>query len=155
MPLPQDSKLVTQVNEGTLVQLDGIAQLVVTDAAIQQSQTPRELLNQLLDQNRYGLAEQPAVGVTYYYRLTNNAEFVVWVKEVNTVFGETACGSGTCAIGVASALDSKQNQKIEVVQPSGERITTEAAFDKESGQVVASNMAGKVSVLYDGELGLS
>ena len=155
MPLPQDGKLVTQVNEGTLVQLDGIAQLVVTDTAIQQSQNPRELLNQLLEQNRYGLAQQPAVGVTYYYRLTNNAEFVVWVKEVNTVFDETACGSGTCAIGVASALDTKQNQKIEVAQPSGERITTEAAFDKESGQVVASNIAGKVSVLYDGELGLS
>jgi len=155
MPLPQDGNLATQVAEGTLVQLDGIAQLVVTDATIQQSRTPRELLNDLLEQNSYGLAEQPAVGVTYYDKVSKNAEFGVWVKEVNTVFDETACGSGTCAIGVASALDTKQNQKIEVVQPSGESITTEAAFDNESGKVVASNIAGKVSVLYDGELSLS
>ena len=155
MPLPLDGNLATQVAEGTLVQLDGIAQLVVTDATIQQSRTPRELLNDLLEQNSYGLAEQPAVGVTYYDRDTKNAEFGVWVKEVNTVFDETACGSGTCAIGVASALDTKQNQKIEVIQPSGESITTEAAFDNESGKVVASNIAGKVSVLYDGELSLS
>ena len=155
MPLPLDGNLATQVAEGTLVQLDGIAQLVVTDATIQQSRTPRELLNDLLEQNSYDLAEQPAVGVTYYDRDTKNAEFGVWVKEVNTVFDETACGSGTCAIGVASALDARQNQKIEVVQPSGESISTEAAYDNESGKVVASNIAGKVSVLYDGELSLS
>lgn len=155
MPLPQDGNLATQVAEGTLVRLDGITQLLVTDTKIQQSRTPRELLSDLLARNSYGIAEQPAVGITYYDRATKNAEFGVWVKEVNTVFDETACGSGTCAIGVASALDAKQNQKIEVVQPSGESITTEATFDNESGKVVASNIAGKVSVLYDGELSLS
>ncbi|HSW99498.1 MAG TPA: GNAT family N-acetyltransferase [Patescibacteria group bacterium] len=155
MPLPADGNLATQVAEGTLIQLDGIAQLVVTDVTMQQNRTPRELLNDLLELNSYGLAEQPAVGVTYYDRATKNAEFGVWVKEVNTVFDETACGSGTCAVGVTLALDTKQNQKAEVIQPSGESITTEAAFDNESGKIVASTIAGKVSVLYDGELRLS
>lgn len=155
MPLPQDGNLATKVAEGTLVRLDGIAQLVVTDAMLQQNRAPRELLTELLEQNKYGLSEQPAVGVTYYDKATKKAEFGVWVKEVNTVFDETACGSGTCAIGVASAIDAKQNQKLEVIQPSGESITTEAAIDSASGEVVASNIAGKVSVLYDGELNLS
>lgn len=155
MPLPQDGNIATKVTEGTLVQLDGIAQLVVTDATLQQDRTPRELLTELLEQNRYGLAEQPAVGVAYYDETTKKAEFGVWVKEVNTVFDETACGSGTCAIGVASAIDTKQNQRLEVIQPSGESITTEAAIDSASGEVVASNIAGKVAVLYDGELSLS
>ena len=155
MPLPQVGNLATNVAEGTLVLLDGIAQLVVTDANSQQKQTPREMLTELLRQNKYYLAEQPAVGVTYYCEATKKAKFSVWVKEVNTVFDETACGSGTCAVGIASALDKKQNQKLEVIQPSGESITTEAAFDNASGEVVASNIAGKVSVLYDGELSLS
>jgi|GEM_PF-3380857 len=52
-------------------------------------------------------------------------------------------------------MQAKQNQRLEVIQPSGKRITTEAAFDSETGKVVASNIAGKVSVLYDGELALS
>ena len=155
MPLPQVGELASEVAEGTLVQLDGIAQLVVTNNELQKKQTPRDLLNSLVSQNKYGLAEQPAVGVTYYDRATNRATFGVWVKEVNTVFDETACGSGTCAIGIASALDARQNQLLEVIQPSGESITTEAAFDVGTGSVVASNIAGKVAVLYDGELSLS
>jgi diaminopimelate epimerase len=155
MPLPQNSELATKVAEGMLVQLDGIAQLVVTDSEQQQYRSPREVLQAILAENKYGLAEQPAVGITYYNPISNKAEFGVWVKEVNTIFDETACGSGTCAIGIASALQTQQNQRLEVIQPSGESITTEAAFDIETGKVVASNIAGKVSVLYDGELALS
>ena len=155
MPLSQNGETVKKVAEGTLVQLDGIAQLVVTDTVIQSNSTPRQLLDKLLGQNKYGLAEQPAVGIAYYDKNTKKAEFSVWVKTVNTVFDETACGSGTCAIGVASAMQAMQNQVLEVIQPSGESITTEAAFDIETGKVVASNIAGKVSVLYDGELALS
>lgn len=155
MPLPQDRELATEVVEGTLVQLDGIAQLVVTDVEQQENRSPREVLQTLLAENKYGLAEQPAVGITYYDPISNKAEFGVWVKEVNTIFDETACGSGTCAIGIASALQTQQNQRLEVIQPSGESITTEAVFDNETGKVVTSNIAGKVSVLYDGELALS
>ena len=155
MPIPQNENIATQITEGTLVQLDGIAQLVVTETTIRQRRTPRELLNNLLKENSYGLADQSAVGITYYDRDTKSANFCVWVKKVNTVFDETSCGSGTCAIGVASALEARQSQKIEVVQPSGECISTEAVYEHESGKVVASNIAGKVSVLYDGELILS
>lgn len=155
MPLPRSEKLATQVDEGVLVQLDGIAQLVVTNSDSQQTQAPRELLAKLLQENKYDLALQPAVGVTYYDEATKEAAFGVWVKAINTVFDETACGSGTCAIGVAAALAQKQTQKLEVVQPSGESIVTEAIFDNESGEVITSNIAGKVSTLYDGELSLS
>jgi diaminopimelate epimerase/GNAT superfamily N-acetyltransferase len=155
MPLPQSGEIAKEVTEGTLVQLDGITQLVVRDRDIQKQQTPREMLYTLLKQDKYGLADQPAVGMTYYNPRTKKAEFAVWVNAVNTVFDETACGSGTCAIGVASALQRKQNQRLEVIQPSGESIVTEAAFDSETGKVVASIIAGKVRVLYDGPLALS
>lgn len=154
MPLPRSGELTTEVDEGILVQLDGIAQLVVTDVEQQEKRSPRDVLQELLLQNKYGLADQPAVGITYYNSLSNKAEFGVWVKEVNTIFDETACGSGTCAIGIASSIKMRQNQKLEVIQPSGESITTEATFDGETGKVTSSNIAGKVAVLYDGELAL-
>ena len=155
MPLPEDGELVKIVEEGTLVQLDGIAQLVVTDLAKRENSSPRGLLNILLSQNKYDLAEQAAVGITYYDPVSNKADFGVWVKEVNTVFDETACGSGTCAIGIATALQAQENQKLEVIQPSGESIETEAYFNGETGKVTTSTISGTVSVLYDGAFELS
>lgn len=151
MPLPKDKKLARPIIEGTLVQLDGITQLVVTEP--KDGQTARQLLTRLLQANKYRLADQPAVGATYYDQASGKAEFCVWVKEVDTIFDETACGSGTCAIGVALAARTKQSTKLNVMQPSGEVIHTEASYGP--GTVTASFITGGVTVLYDGVLVLS
>ncbi len=152
MPLPASGELVTPVQEGCLVQLDGIAQLVVAKEDQQKCQTPRELLSRLLSENAYKLADQLAVGVSYYDQTSGKAEFCVWVKEVDTLFDETACGSGTSAIGIALASVRKASVELPVIQPSGGLIATTATFGASS--VVKSQIAGTVSVLYDGELSL-
>lgn len=151
MPLPESGKFTQTVEEGSLVQLDGIAQLVVTEPS--GSQTPRQLLTELLRTNKYGVADQPAVGVSYYDELSGKAEFCVWVRDVDTVFDETACGSGTCAIGVATAERMKQSVRLNVVQPSGESISSEATY--ENDKVSKSTIAGTAAVLFDGEFKLS
>ena len=69
MPLPEEQS-VKEVAEGMLVQLDGIAQLVVTGT---EARTPKQLLSELKAGNRYSLAEQPAFGVSYYESATGNA----------------------------------------------------------------------------------
>jgi len=155
MPLPQTGELYTDIEEGTLVRLDGIVQIVVTKEEQQDKITPRKLLTELVSQNKYGLAEEPAVGVSFFDAISNKSEFSVWVKEVNTIFDETACGSGTCAIGIVSALQKQQNQRLEIIQPSGEIITTETVLDGDANNVIASYISGNVTVLYDGELTLS
>jgi histidine racemase len=149
MPLPKYAKLVRSVPEGTLVQLDGITQLVVTD----KTQRPRTLLTTLLKDGKYSLAEQPAVGVSYYDKSSGRADFCVWVNTVDTIFDETACGSGTCAIGISLAVEAQNSVSLPVIQPSGETITTQAIF--ENGCVTRSSIAGKVRILYDGEFTLS
>lgn len=154
MPLPKENELVKEVEEGTLVQLDGISQLVVSDEQLRGSSSPRELLTKLLAGNEYGLADQPAVGVSYYDEATKQSEFCVWVKNVDTIFDETACGSGTSAIGVALANTTNTSQHIEVIQPSGKVITTDSKFDTDSGKIVESTIAGEVEVLYDGKIEL-
>lgn len=150
MPLPEEGKLVQPVTEGSLVQLDGITQLVVTEP--KNGQNPRQLLTNLLRTNKYGLANQPAVGVTYYNQSSGKAEFCVRVNAVDTIFDETACGSGTCAIGVAESTKTQQPVKLNVVQPSGENIRTETEYT--DGAVNKSFISGKVVVLYDGEFKL-
>ncbi|HUS26608.1 MAG TPA: hypothetical protein VMY99_04660 [Nevskiaceae bacterium] len=150
MPLPRGGELVRRVNEGWLVQLDGITQLVTTP---EPGQTPRQLLEGLLRNNAYKLAEQPAVGVSSYDEASKQAAFCVWVKAVDTMFDETACGSGTCAIGVVQAWETGRSAKLDAIQPSGEVIRTEATYGP--GAVNGSFIAGGVKVLYDGKLELA
>lgn len=149
MPLSKDGGMVRRVQEGLLVQLDGIAQLV----ANKPEQTPRQLLTSLLRQNKYNLAAQPCVGVCFYDQFSRKAQFCVWIKEVDTIFDETACGSGTCAIGVARAWETGQSTTLDVIQPSGEIIRAEAIC--KPGGVDASFITGAVKILYDGALELS
>lgn len=151
MPLPSDRDSITTVEEGTLVSLSGITQLVVTDARRRQAETPRELLNRLLSTNKYHLTDQPAVGVSFYEVDTRRAEFCVWVDDVDTIFDETACGSGTCAIGLAVSAETGTSLTLPVVQPSGETITTGSEYNSGLGKVVASAITGRVMIYYDGE----
>lgn len=151
MPLPQESKAVQEVTEGRLVQLDGITQLVVTAESMRANQSPREVLTNLIEQNRYGLADLPAVGVTFYDKISGKSEFCVWVRDVGTIFDETACGSGTCAIGVALACEKKDDVELEVIQPSGDCIVTKASYDISAESVKDSEISGEVKILYDGK----
>lgn len=152
MPLPTDTDISRETEDGLLVELDGISQLVVTDSAKRDVQAPRELLIGLLESNQYGLADLPAVGVSYYDETSGKASFCVWVKEVNTIFDETACGSGTCAIGVALARKAEKDTTLDVIQPSGETIKTKAFLS--SGKVTKSTISGGVSVIYDDRMQL-
>ncbi len=156
MPLPQEpaSELAKVVDEGVLVSLDGIAHVVVTDDVLRKAASPKERLQSLLASNTYGLAEQPAVGVTYYNEQTEVADFAVWVKEVDTIFDETACGSGTSSIGIALAQEQQKSTTVSVLQPSGETINTAAHYDAKKGKVVSSTISGTVDILYDGRLTL-
>jgi diaminopimelate epimerase len=150
MPLPRAGELVRRVDEGLLVQLEGIAQLVTSPRS---DQTPRQLLGTLLKDDKYQLTKQPAVGISAYDKETKQATFCVWVRDIDTMFDETACGSGTSAIGVAQAWETGQAIALDVVQPSGETIRTEATV--KPGMVDASFITGSVSILYDGPLELA
>lgn len=153
MPLPSTLNLTEVVNEGTLVHLDGISHLVVTEHAADNPQSPRDLLTFLLKTNKYGLSARPAVGVSYFHPNTGKAEFCVWVNTIDTIFDETACGSGTSSIGIAIALKNQTSRSLPVRQPSGETIMAHTVV--ENGRILNSFIEGKVKIIYDGELKLS
>lgn len=149
MPLPDDDP-PSLVEEGILVRLNGIAHLVVTDPGRREAMTARQVLEPLIATDKYGLAGQPAVGVSYYDSGTSRAAFCVWVNRVGTFFDETACGSGSCAIGVAAAAAARGAVRLPVVQPSGEIITTFVGYDSTSRRPVSPAISGGVEILYDG-----
>lgn len=155
MPLPTTGVLARRVEEGILVQLDGICHLVITAQMPTGGAGPRVWLEGLLAHDRYGLRAQAAVGVSCYDQQTGLGQFCVWVRDVDTIFDETACGSGTCAIGVAEALRHRQSIRLDVVQPTGETIATLAELGTHSGEVTGSWISGAVKILYEGEVELA
>lgn len=137
MPVDQSTNVV-EVEEGFLVNLDGITQLVSL-----QDCNPRDLLTAIIQEERYDVLSTPAFGISIYNLETNQANFCVWVNSINTMFDETACGSGTAAIGLVNAKAGNTLSKI--IQPSGEVITSELS-DKRL------YISGSVTKLYDSEI---
>ena len=140
----------------TQVEWDGMTQLVVTESeATAAATSPRSLLERLLsnDATATEIWAKPAVGVTCFDPTSSRARFCVWVRDVNTMFDETACGSGTAAIAIALANgdalagDEISERIINVIQPSGDAILSIA---KVSGDLWKSEIEGEVKVLYDG-----
>ena len=152
MPLPMEGKLTEAVEDGVLVFLDGITHLVVTESPLQE---PQKLFETLRKEDKYNCSSFPAFGVTTYDKATGTANFCVWVKAVDTVFPETACGSGTCSIGIALTSESKSTKEYSVIQPSGESIRTLATYDEKMGSITKSHITGAVKVLYEGEFKLA
>ena len=60
---------------------------------------------------KYGF---PAFGIIYFQN--NKIEPFVYVKETDSLFAETACGSGSIAFSIMS-------NKSKILQPTGEIIT--------------------------------
>jgi ribosomal protein S18 acetylase RimI-like enzyme len=74
---------------------------------------------------------------------------VVWVKSIDTLFYETACGSGTIALTQALAL--RENTAIEnlaVIQPTGRIINASVIFDGKKFQY--AQISGPIEILKTG-----
>jgi len=50
---------------------------------------------------------------------------IVWVKEIDTLFFENACGSGTIATSMVETWLTKKSSKYQIMQQSGKFLETE------------------------------
>lgn len=83
---------------------------------------------------KYGLTTNEAVGIMFLEKENKSLKVnpVVWVYSINTIFCETACGSGTVAIGMMKAYKTKIDQSIDVIQPSGYILNATVNIKEES-----------------------
>jgi diaminopimelate epimerase len=151
MPLPVSGCSVERVPEGNVVRLDGISHLVITDRTQQHGGSARSTLKKLLKEDLYGFADEAAAGVCYYDELTTKSRFCVWVRDVETMYDETSCGSGTCAIGAAIAAKRHEDTKLTIIQPSGDPLTVVCNYGQ-NGLIFGASIEGKVDILYDGPI---
>lgn len=150
MPIYPDLQKITHTKEGfDIVEMEGITHVVVPD--IYSYLSPGEIkkrafrLLQLLELNQ----SVPASGVIFTQKTPQGFQIrpVVWVREIQTLFYETACGSGTTAVGLVEALKEKKSIEIPVLQPSGLPITISVSFDGKKFE--EARVSGPIEVLSD------
>lgn len=140
MPVYPSTEKITVQPDATIVELEGITQVITRDNSLINGKTDDEIkqLTQLILAEQ-GLTQFPAAGVMYLRKNGNNLELtpVVYVRDIDTLFIETACGSGTAAIGVAAALEQGNDvTNLEVVQPSGMPIRVDVQYQNNSMEYV-------------------
>ena len=68
-------------------------------------------------------SSEKAVGIVLLEKIFNKIKInpIVWVKDIDTCFYETACGSGSLGLAIYNYFLNKEEQ-TEIVQPSGYSI---------------------------------
>lgn len=131
------------------VDLEGITQLICIQ---------KKLDNKNLKQKAFEILEKenliysvPAAGVMFITKKSGliNMEPVVWVRDIETLLYETACASGTAAVGIWKAAQNKAiTTKVKILQPSGKII--KALIYKKEKDSVNVYINGEIEILNKG-----
>lgn len=160
MPVSKDRNIVQTISEDTsLVRMEGIAHIVTTRST---QSILEETATKTVKDAAYSLLEtqglitsEPAAGVMF----VNNAEGicsitpVVYVRDIETLFEETACGSGTIAVVIQEAMKQKRNIAFSILQPSGMSIIGSVKIVR--GLISRATISGTVKYLRSGKINLA
>jgi histidine racemase len=149
MPIYKDSDKIWFKDNMAIVELQGITQVVIpcTERFNNANLAKKEALAILDDLKFTSLS---ASGVMFC--LNNNyfleIQPVVWVRDIQTLFYETACASGTCAVGIVEALKNGNSiSNMAVKQPSGNNLLI--SVNLEDGKLDNAVISGKIKVLKE------
>ena len=138
-----------------LVHMEGISHIVVmperASAYISSFNNLKESALAIL--TRHNLLDFPAAGVIFLESISGSVKIhpCVRVSAINTMFYETACGSGTIATGLVSAYVNKANVILPLIQPSGHKIT--ATVKQRNMVVTDARISGIIhsdNIVHDG-----
>lgn len=133
MPIFQDPAKVSKINNDSyIVRMEGITHFVTPspENLFELSEDGRK--TQAREQMRnLGIDQDPAAGIIYVTSKDNSLLItpVVYVRDIDTLFYETACGSGTTAVGMVLAKTSGGSINTEIWQPSGLPIKIRVDYD--------------------------
>lgn len=150
MPIVKSLDSVTKIDKNLwLVDLEGISHLIKITSQTLNRNYAKRIAKQLLKKTGL-LSSRPAAGVMFVRRNNFNStleiEPVVWVRDIQTLFYETACASGTAAIGLWRAKQTKEKRlQIKVKQPSGQYISV--AIQKSKTGFQKAVIDGPVKIL--------
>ena len=126
------------------VKLEGITMIILKEKLSQNylSKNLKEEGMKII--NRYKTLEDNAVGVIFTEKTDILKIYpVVWVKDIDTVFLENACGSGTIATSMVESILENKSNAYQIIQTSGEILETEITL--KNGIVTKAILKGKIS----------
>lgn len=95
------------------------------------------------------LYSQPACGVMYISKDIKeqlSIQPIVWVRDIQTLFLESACASGTTAVGLwQSSINKLPKTKLSVKQPSNQLITVEVTQNNQS--FIDASINGPIQII--------
>lgn len=98
---------------------------------------------------KLGLTQSvPAAGVMFVKKQNGviSIDPVVWVRDIKTLFYETACASGTTAVAIVEALKQKRNiNSFPILQPSG--VSLLATVRISNSRVSFVEIGGPIKIL--------
>ena len=124
--------LIEVINDITYVKIDGIL-IAIFDEEKSKKYIRKLKENEEIAKNEIKQlmikeiqSEEKAIGIMFLEKNLGKIKInpVVWVKDIDTVFYETACGSGSLGTAIYNYFKNKE-EKIELLQPSGYEITIE------------------------------
>lgn len=135
IPLYKGSDVITQKEPGIyIVKLNGMVTIVIQEEASTQYLKNKSKLKTIATDfiKKYNLEYSEAVGIMFCEKKKGMLKInpVVWVKSINTLFYETACGSGTTAVAMIQTILKNKSQTIDILQPSGMIITANTTYTK-------------------------
>lgn len=145
--------------EGSVIEMDGIAFFAPDQGcalaegmnAIASEDQQKERATQILTD--LGLTNRPACGLLLTEKDGDSVRLTpyVFVRDTGTMYKETACGSGSAALGLLRAAEEGgEIRAMEIVQPSGMSLYVSVARDGESFK--SATVSGPVQTLFDGRL---
>lgn len=155
MPVINELSSIKEIQNGFyLVNMEGIVHIIVMPEQSKFYLKKSDLktsAKDILFQNN--LLNAPAAGVIFIENEVDEFKIhpCVYVSGINTLFYETACGSGTIAAGLVIALLKGKNVEIPVIQPSLKIIKAIVCCD--GTMVTKAIISGKIEtdgIVYEG-----
>lgn len=157
MPVYQDLSSIQLDSQNTgnaLVSMEGITHYVDFNSDQIKGLTIDEIKAKARKQMaEKGIDQHVACGIIYVKKMQDKFSIhpVVYVRDADTLFYETACGSGTTALGVLLAYKKGGDiQKLPIVQPSGLTIKVSVSFDGK--HISYAQIQSSIHHIYEGTI---
>ena len=157
MPIYSDPSRIMPDQErpgNVTVEMEGMTHYVDFDPSQIKGLSEAEIMSRArAEMAKRGIDKGPACGIIYAEQVGNDWVIypVVYVRDADTLYYETACGSGTTALGLTLAQKAGESiVDVPIVQPSGMPIKFSVEYDGE--KFGYAQISGPIETLDEGTL---
>ena len=155
MPVFSDASSIKADNHGNaLVAMEGITHYVDFDADKIKGLTIEEVKEKARKQmTEMRIDQELACGIIYVKKIKDQLSIhpIVYVRDADTLYYETACGSGTTALGLVLAKkEGRDIKELPIIQPSGLTIKVTVSFNGKT--FTYAQIQSSIQKIYEGKL---